>query len=52
MQVAVNPEFLSQGSALRDFLCPDRVVVGAWDPKATRSVLAAYLPILQRRPTP
>ncbi len=45
--VAVNPEFLAEGSAVRDFLVPDRVVVGAWDDAAVARVREAYDPILR-----
>jgi UDPglucose 6-dehydrogenase len=44
--VAVNPEFLAEGSAVADFLVPDRVVIGGWDGAATSTVAAAYQPIL------
>jgi UDPglucose 6-dehydrogenase len=37
--LAMNPEFLRQGSAVADFLVPDRIVVGSSD-KRTRDVLA------------
>lgn len=40
--VASNPEFLREGSALRDFMEPDRIVVGASDPKTTARVMELY----------
>lgn len=40
--VAVNPEFLTEGRAVRDFLEPDRIVVGADHPSTAEGVLALY----------
>lgn len=40
--VASNPEFLKEGSAMKDALHPDRVVVGARTPRAAEAVLALY----------
>ena len=40
--VVSNPEFLREGSAVRDFLEPDRVVVGANDSSAADAVAALY----------
>ena len=48
LAVAVNPEFLAEGQAVRDFLVPDRIVVGAWDPSAIDRLVAAYEPIVRR----
>jgi len=48
LPVVVNPEFLSEGSAVADFLVPDRIVVGARDPAAARRLLDAYDPIVRR----
>lgn len=41
--VVSNPEFLREGSAVKDFLEPDRVVVGADDPFAADVVAALYI---------
>jgi len=43
-----NPEFLRQGSAVEDFLYPDRVVLGGDDPAALDEVGSVYRPILER----
>ncbi len=37
-----NPEFLAEGTAVRDFMRPDRVVVGAFDPEDAAVVAALY----------
>ena len=37
-----NPEFLREGSALDDFMTPDRIVVGSENPNAAASVMDLY----------
>lgn len=49
IDVAVNPEFLAEGTAVRDFFSPDRVVVGAWTEGAGEVLRAVYDPIVARR---
>ena len=36
--VVSNPEFLREGSAVEDFLAPDRIVIGSNDPRAAETV--------------
>jgi UDPglucose 6-dehydrogenase len=40
--VVSNPEFLREGSAIRDFMHPDRVVLGGHDDEATARVAELY----------
>jgi UDPglucose 6-dehydrogenase len=44
--VASNPEFLREGSAIADFRRPDRVIVGADDPRAIALLRQLYAPFL------
>jgi nucleotide sugar dehydrogenase len=46
--VVANPEFLRQGSALEDFLHPDRIVLGSDEPAALERVADLYRPILEQ----
>jgi len=43
--VVSNPEFLREGSAIEDFLHPDRVVVGARTARAVDVMLDIYAPL-------
>jgi len=43
--VVSNPEFLREGSAVRDFLHPDRIVVGSADRAAADRVGELYAPL-------
>ena len=42
--VVSNPEFLKQGAAVDDFMRPDRVVIGADDPRGAEIMTALYRP--------
>jgi UDPglucose 6-dehydrogenase len=42
--VVSNPEFLKQGAAVDDFLRPDRVVIGADDPRGAEVMRELYAP--------
>jgi len=42
--VVSNPEFLKQGAAIEDFMKPDRVIVGAEDPRGAELMLELYAP--------
>jgi UDPglucose 6-dehydrogenase len=46
--VASNPEFLAEGSAVVDFLYPDRIVIGVETKKAEDLLRQAYAPIIQQ----
>lgn len=44
--VASNPEFLKEGAAIKDFMSPDRVVVGVESEKAKAAMSRLYRPFL------
>lgn len=44
--VASNPEFLKEGNAIKDFMSPDRVVVGVESEKAKQILSRLYKPFL------
>lgn len=45
--LASNPEFLRQGSAVKDFMQPDRIVVGVDCETAAQALEALYTPLTQ-----
>ena len=47
-EVAVNPEFLREGTAIQDFFAPDRIVVGVESSRARELMTRVYQPLLDR----
>jgi UDPglucose 6-dehydrogenase len=47
--VVSNPEFLKEGAAIDDFMSPDRVVVGADNPRVVELMRALYEPFTRNR---
>lgn len=48
-QVASNPEFLREGTAVEDFFHPDRIVVGVEEKESEQQLRELYQPILEGR---
>lgn len=48
-RVASNPEFLREGTAVGDFLHPDRIVVGVEDEVAEKQLHEIYKPVLDQK---
>ena len=48
IDIVSNPEFLREGEAIRDFIYPDRVVVGSENLKVSKILRSLYLPIIKK----
>ena len=46
--VLSNPEFLREGEAIRDFIYPDRIVVGSNDKKSNKILKNLYAPLISK----
>ena len=46
--VVSNPEFLREGEAIRDFIYPDRVVIGTNDKKSNKILKNLYSPLISK----
>ena len=48
VDIVSNPEFLREGEAIRDFVYPDRVVIGTDSKKANKILKSLYMPIIKK----
>ncbi|WP_309544418.1 UDP-glucose/GDP-mannose dehydrogenase family protein [Helicobacter sp. MIT 99-5507] len=46
--VISNPEFLKEGSAIKDFMSPDRIIIGGVKKSAIDSIKSVYAPLFAR----
>jgi UDPglucose 6-dehydrogenase len=46
--VISNPEFLREGEAIRDFIYPDRIIIGANDKKSNHILNSLYAPLISK----
>jgi len=46
--IVSNPEFLREGEAIRDFIFPDRIVIGSNDEKSNRILKNLYNPLISK----
>jgi len=46
--VVSNPEFLREGEAIRDFIFPDRIVIGTNDKKSNKILKNLYSPLISK----
>ncbi len=48
-RVASNPEFLKEGAAVKDFMAPDRIIIGVDDEKSESQLRRLYAPFNRNR---
>jgi UDPglucose 6-dehydrogenase len=46
--IVSNPEFLREGEAIRDFIYPDRVIIGTHDKKSNKILKNLYSPLISK----
>ena len=49
-EVVSNPEFLKEGAAVKDFLSPDRIIVGVSSRRAEETMTKLYRPFMVSKP--